>query len=131
MSLAVSHEMELAELEPEEAGEFMDAMGVQELASVRVIQASYQLLDLISFLTAGADEVRAWTIRDGSTAVDAAAVIHSDLARGFIRAEVVPYEDLVAAGSFPEARKRGKLRSEGKTYIVRDGDVLNVLLNVR
>jgi GTP-binding protein YchF len=123
-------EMELAELEPSEADEFMEAMGVQELAGGRVIQASYRLLDLISFLTAGADEVRAWTIHRGSTAVDAAAAIHSDLARGFIRAEVVPYDDLVAAGSFPEARKRGKLRSEGKAYVVQDGDVINVLFNV-
>jgi GTP-binding protein YchF len=130
IALAGRLEMELAELDPVEAGEFMEAMGVQELAGGRVIQASYRLLDLISFLTAGADEVRAWTIRRGSTAVDAAATIHSDLARGFIRAEVVPYEDLVAAGSFPEARKRGKLRSEGKTYVVRDGDVINVLFNV-
>lgn len=130
IAIAGRLEMELAELEPEEATEFMEAMGVQELAAGRVIQASYRLLDLISFLTAGADEVRAWTIRRGSTAVDAAAAIHSDLARGFIRAEVVTYEDLVAAGSFPEARKRGKLRSEGKTYVVRDGDVINVLFNV-
>jgi ribosome-binding ATPase len=130
IAIAGRLEMELAELDPTEAGEFMEAMGVEELAAGRVIQASYRLLDLISFLTAGADEVRAWTIRRGSTAVDAAAAIHSDLARGFIRAEVVLYEDLVAAGSFPEARKRGKLRSEGKTYVVRDGDVINVLFNV-
>jgi GTP-binding protein YchF len=130
IAIAGHLEMELAELDPKEADEFMEAMGVRELAAGRVIQASYRLLDLISFLTAGADEVRAWTIRRGSTAVDAAAAIHSDLARGFIRAEVVTYDDLVAAGSFPEARKRGKLRSEGKTYVVRDGDVINVLFNV-
>jgi len=130
IAIAGRIEMELAELDPTEADEFMEAMGVQELAAGRVIQASYRLLDLISFLTAGADEVRAWTIRRGSTAVDAAAAIHSDLARGFIRAEVVPYDDLVAARSFPEARKRGKLRSEGKSYVVRDGDVINVLFNV-
>ena len=130
LAIAGRLEMELAELEPSEADEFMEAMGVQELAAGRVIQASYRLLDLISFLTAGADEVRAWTITRGSTAVDAARAIHTDLARGFIRAEVVTYEDLVEAGSFPEARKRGKLRSEGKSYIVRDGDVINVLFNV-
>ncbi len=130
IAIAGRLEMELAELDPNEASEFMEAMGVQELAAGRVIQASYRLLDLISFLTAGEDEVRAWTIRRGATAVDAAAAIHTDLARGFIRAEVVTYDDLVAAGSFAEARKRGKLRSEGKTYIVRDGDVINVLFNV-
>jgi len=130
IAIAGRLEMELAELDPSEAGEFMEAMGVQELAAGRVIQASYRLVDLLSFLTAGADEVRAWTIRRGSTAVDAAAAIHTDLARGFIRAEVVTYEDLVAAGGFAEARKRGKLRSEGKTYVVRDGDVINVLFNV-
>ncbi len=123
-------EMELAELDATEAQEFMEAMGVTELSSGRVIEASYRLLDLISFLTAGEDEVRAWTIRRGSTAVDAAAAIHSDLARGFIRAEVVRYEDLVDAGTMAEARKRGKLRSEGKAYVVQDGDVINILFNV-
>ena len=123
-------EMELAELEPAEAEEFMEAMGITELSASRVIQASYELLELISFLTAGEDEVRAWTLPRTGTALDAAAAIHSDLARGFIRAEVVAYEDLVAAGSFAEARKRGKLRSEGKTYVVHDGDVINILFNV-
>lgn len=123
-------EMELAELEPSEAQEFMEAMGVTELSASRVIQASYELLELISFLTAGEDEVRAWTLRRTDTALDAAGAIHSDLARGFIRAEVVAYGDLVDAGSFPEARKRGKLRSEGKTYAVHDGDVVNILFNV-
>jgi GTP-binding protein YchF len=123
-------EMELAELDPSEAEEFMTAMGVTELAGERVIEASYRLLDLISFLTAGADEVRAWTLKRGANAVDAAAAIHSDLARGFIRAEVVTYGDLVDAGGFPEARKRGKLRSEGKSYLVQDGDVINILFNV-
>lgn len=123
-------EMELAELDPGEAAEFMSALGVAELAAERVIQASYRLLDLISFLTAGPDEVRAWTLHRGANAVDAAATIHTDLARGFIRAEVVTYEDLVEAGSFPEARKRGKLRSEGKVYQVQDGDVVNILFNV-
>lgn len=123
-------EMELAELDPAEANEFMSALGVTQLGAERVIEASYRLLDLISFLTAGEDEVRAWTVHRGATALDAAATIHSDLARGFIRAEVVTYDDLVAAHSFAEARKRGKLRSEGKQYVVQDGDVLNILFNV-
>jgi ribosome-binding ATPase len=130
LAIAGRLEMELAELEAAEAQEFMEAMGVTELSAGRVIEASYRLLDLISFLTAGEDEVRAWTIRRGSTAVDAAAAIHSDLARGFIRAEVVRYDDLVDAVTMAEARKRGKLRSEGKTYIVEDGDVVNILFNV-
>jgi hypothetical protein len=130
IAIAGRLEMELAELDAAEAQEFMEAMGVTELSAGRVIEASYRLLSLISFLTAGEDEVRAWTIRRGSTAVDAAAAIHTDLARGFIRAEVVRYEDLVDAGTFAEARKRGKLRSEGKSYLVEDGDVVNILFNV-
>ena len=95
----------------------------------RVIELSYRLLGLISFLTAGPDEVRAWPIRDESTAVDAAGAIHSDLAKGFIRAEVVAYEDLLRFGSMAEARKHGRLRSEGRTYRVRDGDVLEILFS--
>jgi ribosome-binding ATPase YchF (GTP1/OBG family) len=95
-----------------------------------VIQAAYRVLDRISFLTAGSDEVRAWTIRRGDSALEAAAAIHSDLARGFIRAVVVAYEDLGDAGSFAEARKRGRLSSEGKSYVVEDGDVINILFNV-
>src|SRR5438094_483783 len=105
-------------------------MGARALHAGEVIQASYRLLDLISFLTAGEDECRAWPIRRGSTALDAAGTIHSDLARGFIRAEVVAYDDFIDAGSTAEARKRGKLRSEGKTYVVQDGDVMNILFNV-
>jgi ribosome-binding ATPase YchF (GTP1/OBG family) len=95
-----------------------------------VVRLTYALLGLFSFFTAGQDECRAWTLRTGSTAVDAAGAIHSDLARGFIRAEVVTYEDLIACGSTAEARKRGLLRSEGKAYLVRDGDVIEVLFNV-
>jgi ribosome-binding ATPase len=95
-----------------------------------VIQLSYQLSNLISFFTVGPDECRAWPIPAESTAVDAAAAIHSDLARGFIRAEVVRYDDLIACGSLPEARKRGLLRSEGKAYRVADGDVVEILFNV-
>lgn len=123
-------EAELAELDPAEAQEFMRALGIAELSAGRVIAACYRLLNVISFLTAGEDEVRAWTIRRGATAVEAAAAIHSDLARGFIRAEVVRYEDLVEAKSFAEARRRGKLRTEGRDYIVQDGDVINILFNV-
>ena len=95
----------------------------------RVIALSYRLLGLVSFLTAGPDEVRAWPIPDGSTAVDAAGAIHTDLARGFIRAETVAYEDLLKLGSMGEAKKAGRLRSEGKTYRVKDGDVLEILFS--
>ncbi len=128
-ALSAKIEMELGELEPDEAAVFMEELGIAESGLDRVIALSYRLLGLISFLTAGPDEVRAWPIPDGSTAVDAAAAIHTDLARGFIRAETVHYEDLVALGSMAEARKHGKLRSEGKTYRVRDGDVLEILFS--
>lgn len=130
LAVAGRLESELAEIEADEAQEFMAAMGVRELVAERAIQASYRVLNLISFLTAGEDEVRAWTLRRGATALDAAGAVHSDLARGFIRAEVVAYDDLVEAGSIPEARRRGKLRSEGKQYAVQDGDVINILFNV-
>jgi ribosome-binding ATPase YchF (GTP1/OBG family) len=128
-SLSARIEMELGELEPDEAAVFMDELGISESSLDRVIALSYRLLGLVSFLTAGPDEVRAWPIRDGSTAVDAAGSIHTDLARGFIRAETVAYEDLVTLGSTAEARKAGRLRSEGKTYRVRDGDVIEVLFS--
>jgi hypothetical protein len=122
--------MEIAQLPPDEAEAFLEDLGIAEPALNKLIHLSYQLLGLISFLTAGEDECRAWTLSHGDSAVDAAAAIHTDLARGFIRAEVVTYEDLMAAGSMAEARKRGVLRSEGKAYQVRDGDVIEVLFNV-
>jgi GTP-binding protein YchF len=127
--LSARIEMELGELEPDEAAAFMAELGLAESSLDRVIRLSYRLLGLISFLTAGPDEVRAWPIPDGATAVDAAATIHTDLAKGFIRAEVVAYEDLVVLGSTAEARRHGKLRSEGRTYHVRDGDVIEVLFS--
>jgi ribosome-binding ATPase YchF (GTP1/OBG family) len=95
-----------------------------------VIQRSYELLGLISFFTVGPDECRAWTIAAGTPAVEAAGVIHSDIQRGFIRAEVVGYNDLIETGGLPESRKAGKLRLEGKTYIVQDGDIAHFLFNV-
>jgi ribosome-binding ATPase len=129
-ALSARIEMEIGQLDEEEAAIFRDEMGLKESSLERVIRLSYRLLGLISFFTAGPDETRAWTIPDGSTAVDAAGAIHSDLARGFIRAEVVTYEDLIALGSMAEARKAGKLRSEGAKYLVKDGDTLEVLFNV-
>jgi ribosome-binding ATPase len=128
-ALSARIEMELGELEPDEAAVFMEELGIAESGLDRVIALSYRLLGLVSFLTAGPDEVRAWPIVEGSTAVDAAGTIHTDLARGFIRAETVAYEDLLTLGSMAEARKAGKLRSEGKTYRVKDGDVIEVLFS--
>jgi ribosome-binding ATPase len=128
-ALSAKIEMELGELEPDEAAVFMEELGIADSGLDRVIALSYRLLGLISFLTAGPDEVRAWPIRDGSNAVDAAGAIHSDLAKGFIRAETVGYEDLLSLGSMAEAKKAGKLRSEGKTYRVRDGDVVEILFS--
>ena len=128
-ALSAKIEMELGELEPDEAAVFMDELGLKESSLDRVIRLSYRLLGLISFLTAGPDEVRAWPIPDGSSSVDAAGAIHTDLAHGFIRAEVVPYHDLVELKTIAEARKHGKLRSEGKTYAVKDGDVIEILFS--
>jgi ribosome-binding ATPase len=128
-ALSAKIEMELGELEPDEAAVFMDELGLKESSLDRVIRLSYRLLGLISFLTAGPDEVRAWPIPDGSSSVEAAGAIHTDLAHGFIRAEVVPYHDLIELKSMAESRKHGKLRSEGKTYTVKDGDVIEILFS--
>lgn len=117
-------EMELAQLPADEAREFMVEMGVETLARKRVIRASYELLGLISFFTANEQEVRAWTIKQGTSALKAAGVVHSDMERGFIRAEVVSFEDLQACGSYAAAQKQGLIRLEGKDYIVQDGDVI-------
>jgi hypothetical protein len=123
-------EMELAQLPPDDAQMFMAEYGVQELGLERVIRLSYDLLNLLSFFTVGADEVRAWTVQRGATAPQAAGVIHSDLQKGFIRAEVVTYDDLTTLGGMAEARSKGKLRLEGKEYIVQDGEVLHVRFNL-
>ncbi len=122
-------EMDLAELSPEEAAEFLSAWDVAEPALDRIIQLSYRLLDLISFFTVGEDEVRAWTLKRGANAVDAASTIHTSIGKSFIRAEVIRYDELLECGSLAEARKRGLLRSEGRTYIIRDGDVAHFLHN--
>jgi len=128
-ALSARIEMEIGELDPDEAQVFRDDLGLQDSSLERVIRRSYELLGLISFFTVGPDETRAWTIPDGSTAVDAAGAIHTDLARGFIRAEVVLVEDLLTLGTMAESRRHGKLRSEGKTYRVRDGDVIEILFS--
>ena len=126
MSLQGKLEMEIAQLDPEEAAVFMEEFDIAEPALDRMIRTSYDLVGLQSFFTVGEDEVRAWTVRKGATALEAAGAIHSDLARGFIRAEVVAYEDLIAAGSMAEAKKAAALRLEGKEYPVKDGDILHV-----
>ncbi len=123
-------EAELNELSPEDASEYLAALDLPQLGADRVIQAGYRLLSLITFLTTGEDEVRAWTVRAGSRAPTAAGKIHTDIERGFIRAEVVRYEDLIAAGSLAAARERGQLRLEGKEYVIQDGDIAHFRFNV-
>jgi GTP-binding protein YchF len=123
-------EMELAQMSPEDAADFLKEYGIEEPGLAKMIRLSYALLGLQSFFTVGEDEVRAWTIPVGATAVEAAGVIHTDLARGFIRAEVISYKDMLAAGDMAEARKRGVLRLEGKDYVVQDGDILNIRFNI-
>jgi ribosome-binding ATPase YchF (GTP1/OBG family) len=123
-------EMEIAQLPPEDAALFLEEFGIEEPGLNRMIRLSYDLLQLQSFFTVGEDEVRAWTVRRGATAQEAAGVIHTDLQKGFIRAEVVAYDDLIALGSMAEARSKGKLRLEGKEYLVQDGDILHVRFNV-
>lgn len=123
-------EMEIAQLDPQEAEVFMQEYGIAELGLKRVIHLSYRLLGLQAFFTVGEDEVRAWTIRRGATALEAAGTIHTDLAKGFIRAEVVSYDDLIALGSLAEARARGKLRLEGKDYPVQDGEIVHIRFNI-
>jgi ribosome-binding ATPase YchF (GTP1/OBG family) len=130
MPLYGSIESEIAQLSPEEADAFLHDLGLQQSGLDRFIRASYQLLHLCSFFTAGEKEVRAWTIVQGMLAPQAAGVIHSDLARGFIRAEVTHYDDLVASGSMAKAREAGKLRLEGKDYRVQDGDILLIRFHV-
>jgi GTP-binding protein YchF len=123
-------EHELAQMNEDEAAEFSEEYGIADSALGRAIRLSYELLGLVSFFTVGPDEVRAWTVPAGTPADRAAGAIHSDLERGFIRAETVAYGDLVAAGSHAEARKRGLVRLEGKAYEVRDGDIMDVRFSV-
>jgi len=123
-------EMELGQMDAAEEAEFRSELGAGEPGLDRMVALSYDLLGLLSFLTTGEDETRAWTIRKGTVAFDAAAKIHSDIQRGFIRAEIVGFDDLVRTGSTGEARKQGVFRTEGKQYVMQDGDVVNFLFNV-
>jgi ribosome-binding ATPase len=126
IAISASLEAEVAGMEPDEAAELLEGFGVTDPGLDRVISACYRALDLITFLTTGEDETRAWEVRRGAKAPEAAGVIHTDLQRGFIRAEVVGYDDLVAVGSWDAAKAKGLLRVEGKDYPVAEGDVLNI-----
>ncbi len=123
-------EMEIAQLSPEDAAVFMQEYGIEEPSLNRMIRLSYDLLQQQSFFTVGEDEVRAWTVQRGASAQEAAGAIHTDLQKGFIRAEVVAYDDLVSLGSMNEAKAKGKLRLEGKEYPVKDGDIVHIRFNV-
>lgn len=124
-------EAEMAELDDEDRQSFLEDMGIEESGLDKLIKASYRLLDLISFITAGEPEVRAWTIKEGTKAPQAAGKIHTDFERGFIRAETISYDDLISVdGSLAKAREKGLIRSEGKDYVVKDGDVIHFLFNV-
>lgn len=123
-------EMDIAQLPPEDMLQFLQEYGIEEPSLNRMIRLSYDLLGLLSFFTVGPDEVRAWTVHRGATAPEAAGEIHTDLQKGFIRAEVVAYDDLISLGGMNEAKAKGRLRLEGKEYIVLDGDILNIRFNV-
>jgi GTP-binding protein YchF len=130
VALSGKVEMEISELPAEERTAFLEDLGIDEQALDKLIRISYEHVGLISFFTTVGDELRAWAIKKGSDALNAAGKVHSDIQRGFIRAEVVSYDDFIAAGSLPAAREKGTLRLEGKTYEVRDGDIINFRFNV-
>jgi hypothetical protein len=130
LALSAKVEMEVAQLEEKDRQAFLNELGIAEPARDRFIRASYKLLDLISFFTSGEDEVKAWTIEQGTPARKAAGKIHSDIERGFIRAEVVAYEDFIRYGTEAKCREAGKLRLEGKDYVVVDGDIVHFRFNV-
>ena len=130
MPVSAKIEEEIAQLEPDERGMFLEELNMSESGLDRLIKASYSLLGLISYLTAGEPEVRAWTIKRGTKAPQAAGKIHSDFERGFIRAEVVHYDDLMECGSMAAAKEKGLVRSEGKEYVMQDGDIVLFRFNV-
>jgi GTP-binding protein YchF len=123
-------EMDIASMSPEDAKDFLAEYHIEKSALDRVIHSSYKILNLISFFTVGEDEVKAWTIRKGTPALEAAGEVHTDMQKGFIRAEVLAYNDLLKYGSFREAKATGRVRLEGKEYIVHDGDIINFRFNV-
>ncbi|MBQ8831476.1 MAG: redox-regulated ATPase YchF [Oscillospiraceae bacterium] len=130
LPICAKTEMEIAELDDEDKAMFLEELGISESGLDRLIKCSYSLLGLISYLTAGSDEVRAWTITKGTKAPQAAGKIHSDFERGFIRAEVIAFDDLKATGNMTTAREKGLIRSEGKEYVMKDGDIVTYRFNV-
>jgi ribosome-binding ATPase len=130
ISLSGQVESELSQLSGEEKSEFLEALGLKESGLERLARAGYQILNLLTFFTSGPKETRAWTVRKASTAVDAAGAIHTDFARGFIKAEVISYADFVQCGGETKAKEKGKLRIEGKTYLMQDGDIVHFRFNV-
>jgi len=129
ISINAQLESEIAELPEEEQENYKRELGITETGLDKLIKASYQLLNLITFLTSGEPETRAWTVRQGALAPEAAGVIHTDFIKGFIRAEVIPCQDFIACGGWSRAKEKGLVRTEGKTYEVKDGDVCYFLIN--
>ena len=130
LTVCAKIEEEISQLEPEDKEAFMQDLGIKESALDKLVKSSYKILGLISFLTTGPDEVRAWTIKNGDRAPAAASIIHSDIERGFIRAETISFGNFVEMGSFVKAKEKGLLRSEGKQYTVNDGDIIDFRFNV-
>ncbi len=130
LSLQGQIEAEIAQLSGDDQATFLEEYGIEAPGAARVIQASHQLMQILSFFTVSEDEVRAWSLKVGATAPEAAGVVHTDMQRGFIRAEVTPFDDFIALGSEAEVKAKGKLRVEGKDYVVRDGDIVRVRFNV-
>jgi len=130
LALKGALEMEISQLPPDETELFLESYGIEEPSLNVMVRECYRLLGLMSFFTVGEDEVRAWTVHRGATAVEAAGAIHTDLARGFIRAEVISYDDMIACETLAEVRRQGKVHLQGKDYVVQDGDILNVRFNV-
>jgi ribosome-binding ATPase YchF (GTP1/OBG family) len=128
--ISAAIEAEIATMPPEDRADFLRDLGLEETGLSRIIRAGYELLDLITFFTAGPKEARAWTVEKGSKAPQAAGAIHSDFERGFIRAETIAYDDYLSCGGESGAREAGKLRSEGKEYVTKDGDVMLFRFNV-
>ncbi|MBQ2899380.1 MAG: DUF933 domain-containing protein, partial [Oscillospiraceae bacterium] len=130
MPVCAKFEEEISDMDADEKKEFLAEINLEESGLDRMIKASYDLLGLMSYLTAGKKEVRAWTIKKGTKAPKAAGAIHSDFEKGFIRAEIVKYDDLVALGSWNAAKEKGLMKSEGKEYVMQDGDIVEFLFNV-
>lgn len=130
MNLRGKIEAELSQLDADDAAMFMDEYGIKELSADKIIRTSYELMEILAFFTVGEDEVRAWSVRIGATAPEAAGVIHTDLQKGFIRAEVMHADELINAGSEAVLKQQGKIRLEGRDYIVKDGDILHIRFNV-